>query len=90
MADAIENHLCNRTSAVVVLIARFVINRVRKAVEGLRPRRRAAFESERRRSRIGTRGDGDLGIDLQRLVGRDRPDEHWRGRRWETRVDDRG
>ena len=58
MADAVEHDLSDRALAVLVLVAGFVIDRAREAVERLRAGRGIALELERRRGRIGPAATG--------------------------------
>jgi hypothetical protein len=71
MADAVEHHLRYRALTVHVLIARFVIDCARKAFERLAARGRSPLEEERHRRGVRAACHRDLGIDLERLLGRD-------------------
>ena len=71
MPNAVQNDLGDRALAILVLVAGLIIDRAREAVERLRPCALAALEDEGCGSRIRAARERNLGIDLQRLLGRD-------------------
>jgi hypothetical protein len=88
VADAVQYHLRDRALAVVVLASRLVINGAGQALERLASGRGIALERERLCGRVGTAGQRDFGIDLDRLLGRDLAQDQGRrsGRGGDTLV----
>ena len=81
MADPVEDDLRDRAGAVLVLIAGLVIDRVGETLERLGPGGRIPVEYESRGGGVGSVGERDLRIDLERLLRRDRlQDQRRRGR----------
>ena len=102
MANPVQDDLGDSARAILVLVPGFVINSAREAVQRLRAGCRIPLEDECRRRRVGARSKRNLRVDLERLIRRDRPNDHrrrgrgrgtgaiGRGRRYERRRNRRG